>query len=54
MKRVRIQSFSGPHFPALELNMERYSGPNLGKLGLTVKLYYLKHTVHYYKYPDWH
>ena len=25
VKRVRIRSYSGPHFPAFELNMERYS-----------------------------
>ena len=24
MKSVRIQSYSGPHFPAFELNTERY------------------------------
>ena len=25
VKRVRIRSYSGPHFPALRLNTERYS-----------------------------
>ena len=25
MKRVRIRSYFGPHFPAFELNTERYS-----------------------------
>ena len=33
VKRVRIRSYSGPHFPAFELNTERYGvfSPNAGK-----------------------
>ena len=36
VKSVRIRSYSGPHFPAFGLNMERYSvfSPNVGKCGL--------------------
>ena len=26
VKYVRIRSYSGPHFPAFRLNMERYGG----------------------------
>ena len=37
VKSVRIQSYSGPHFPAFELNTERYSvslhiQPKCGKM----------------------
>ena len=35
VKSIRIRSFSGPYFPALGLNAERYSvfSPNAGKYG---------------------
>ena len=39
LESVRIRSFSGPHFPAIGLNTERYSpylsvfNPNAGKCG---------------------
>ena len=38
VKSVRIRSYSGPHFPAFELNTEKYGvsilfSPNAGKCG---------------------
>ena len=49
VKRARIQSYSGPHFPAFEMNTERYEilrtshlsviNPNAGKFGPEITPY---------------
>ena len=58
VKRVRVRSYSGPHFPAFGLNTERYYlsvfSPNAGKYGHFLRnnyyYFFLKHLFVFMNY----
>ena len=56
MKSVRIRSYSGPHFPAFELNTERYCGKMRTRITPNMNTFYAVLIDWFYMYVkfSWH